>query len=150
MADFQGDALALSYWLTRSLPLEAACRQALLADVSAAARLRRAVSLLAQRAPLRCVTCSAQIAKQADVVEVSDEGAGGIYVNSHGAALQPARQGARRILCAYSWFRRVTLMQDGVLDACNCGLLSTMCLLHISVKLFLRSRCLVHIIMNPN
>ena len=86
MADFQGDALALSYWLTRSLPLEAAWRQALLAEPSAAARLRRAVVLLEQRAPLRCVTCAAQIAKQADVVEVSDEGAGGIYVNSHGAA----------------------------------------------------------------
>ena len=84
MADFQGDALALSYWLTRSLPLEAAWRQALLAEPTAAARLRRVVALLEQRAPLRCVTCAAQIAKQADVVEVSDEGAGGIYVNSHG------------------------------------------------------------------
>ncbi|KAK9843691.1 hypothetical protein WJX81_002577 [Elliptochloris bilobata] len=85
VAEFQGDALALSYWLTRSLPLEAASRQALLAESSAAARLRRTISLLALRAPLRCVTCSAQIAKQDDVVEVSDEGAGALFVNNHGS-----------------------------------------------------------------
>lgn len=84
--EFQGDALALSYWLTRSLPLEASSRQALLAEPSAAARLRRTIVLLALKAALRCCHCSAQIAKQTDVVEVSDEGAGGIFVNNHGTA----------------------------------------------------------------
>jgi len=84
--EFRGDALALSYWLTRSLPLEVASRQALMAEAGAAARLRAALGLLAREgAALRCRTCAAGIARQADLVFVSDEGAGGIFVNSHGA-----------------------------------------------------------------
>jgi hypothetical protein len=126
--DFRGDALALSYWLTRSLPLEVASRQALLAEAGAAARLRAALGLLAREgAALRCRTCAAGIARQADLVFVSDEGAGGIFVNSHGAPL-PTRgagpQGARNCSAGrgrptHPCQRRGAALRQGAPGACG-------------------------------
>ncbi|GAB4813547.1 hypothetical protein N2152v2_000593 [Parachlorella kessleri] len=81
---FRGDPLALSYWLVSNLPLDDSTRQQLLEAHSAADRLQREVQLLRGMGAVRCRGCHSQVGSLRDVVQMSEEGVSGCYVNPHG------------------------------------------------------------------
>lgn len=59
----RGDPVALSYWLTRNIPLSAGARCALLEAPTAVHRLREACALLRAEAQsqLLCIVCHSQV-----------------------------------------------------------------------------------------
>ncbi|CAG0915940.1 unnamed protein product [Notodromas monacha] len=76
----------LSHWVARSLPIPESDRIALLRFNSAAQRLRYELSLTAidKFRTLGCYVCGKEIAKQGDVISMSDEGPQGVFINAGG------------------------------------------------------------------
>eukprot|EP00877_Chromochloris_zofingiensis_P011961 jgi/Chrzof1/7018/Cz02g07240.t1 len=84
VGDFQGTPLELSYWISHNLPLEPRLRQRLLESQHTAERLRRIIALLQGLDRLVCVSCGAVLAATENVLKMTQEGVGGIFVNPHG------------------------------------------------------------------
>lgn len=59
-------------------------RQALLAARGPAERLRALLKLLNQMGRVRCGVCGAAVAEARRAVALTEEGAGGAFVNAHG------------------------------------------------------------------
>eukprot|EP00891_Asterochloris_glomerata_P007213 jgi/Astpho2/7213/Aster-x0762 len=81
---FQGDPLALSYWLAANMPLEDDTRQKLLECPSVSARLRQELSIMRSLAAIRCLICSVELASLQHLLSMSEAGTRGCFVNPYG------------------------------------------------------------------
>eukprot|EP00873_Tetraselmis_striata_P007089 jgi/Tetstr1/427353/TSEL_017520.t1 len=112
---FEGTPLDLSYWLAANLPFSVSNRQALLSADGDVERLRKEISFIHIQSltAIRCARCRNPVSNTRDVIDMSDNGPGGAFVNAHGVVhgLQTVASVQRRSVellgdpeTEFSWF----------------------------------------------